>query len=190
MDYSGYHLQTQKHLSILTINQLNLSDEGIYMCKSNQHQYLANIFNITVLRMNKTCFQLFIESSRVSLASLKIFPNDGILELHPSQRSINLSCTVRDSTLHSIDPLNIKWFHNKHEINYQRNSHLINKYSVHNQATLILYIHNLSLNDTGSFTCDYNDGLISKNVQILYTNSSRFLVVIFSSETNRTSRLF
>ncbi|CAF1677209.1 unnamed protein product, partial [Adineta ricciae] len=26
VDYSGYHLQTQKHLSILTINQLNLSD--------------------------------------------------------------------------------------------------------------------------------------------------------------------
>ena len=133
---------------------------------------------------------LIIHCEFFSLASLKIFPNDGILELHPSQRSINLSCTVRDSTLHSIDPINIKWFHNKHEINYQRNSHLINKYSLHNQATLILYIHNLSLNDTGLFTCDYHNGLISKNVQISYTNSSKFLGMIFSSANNRTSSLF
>ncbi|UJR31597.1 hypothetical protein I4U23_019083 [Adineta vaga] len=153
VDYSGYHLQTEKHLSVLTINQLNLSDEGIYMCKSNQHQYLANIFNITVL------------------PSMKIFPNDGILELHPSQRSFNLSCTVRELHINSMDPLNIIWYHNKHVINHQRNSHLINKYSHNNQATLILYIHNLSLNDSGLFTCDYNNGLISKNVQILYTSS-------------------
>ena len=50
VDYSGYNLQTGKHLSILTINQLNYSDEGIYMCKSNQYQSLANIFNLTVTR--------------------------------------------------------------------------------------------------------------------------------------------
>ncbi len=58
VDYSGYNIQIKKHLSILTINQVNLSDEGIYMCKSNQHQSSANIFNLTITRKIKR-FSLF-----------------------------------------------------------------------------------------------------------------------------------
>lgn len=50
VDYSGYNIQTKKHLSILTINHVNISDAGIYMCKSNQHHSVANLFNLTVTR--------------------------------------------------------------------------------------------------------------------------------------------
>ncbi|CAF0733770.1 unnamed protein product [Adineta steineri] len=153
VDYSGYNLQTEKHLSILTINKLNVSDEGIYMCKSNQYQSSANNFNLTVIPL------------------MKILPNDGIIELNHLQRSINLSCTIRELDQNIIDPLKIKWYHNKHEISHQRNSHLINKYSHNNQATLILYIHNLSTNDSGLFTCNYDNGLIIKDVQIVYTSA-------------------
>ncbi|CAF0900384.1 unnamed protein product [Rotaria sordida] len=153
VDYSGYNVQTHTHLSILTINQLNLSDEGIYMCKSNQHQSIANIYNLTVT------------------PSMKIFPNDGIIELNPYQRSINLSCTVRELSTNIIDPLKIKWYHNKHHINQHKTSHLINKYPHNNQATLILNIHNLSLNDSGLFECIYNNDIIGKGVQIFYTSS-------------------
>jgi hypothetical protein len=58
--------------------------------------------------------------------------------------------------MHTIDPLRIKWHHNNHEIS---NSHLIKSTSAHqNQATLILYIHHLSLNDSGLFKCVYDNG--------------------------------
>jgi len=50
VDYSGYNIQTKKHLSILTINHVNITDAGIYMCKSNQHHSVANLFNLTVTR--------------------------------------------------------------------------------------------------------------------------------------------
>ncbi|CAF1181888.1 unnamed protein product, partial [Rotaria sp. Silwood1] len=153
VDYSGYNIQTQIHLSILTINQLNLSDEGIYMCKSNQHHSIANIYNLTVT------------------PSMKIYPNDGIIELKNYQRSINLSCTVRELSTNIIDPLKIKWYHNKYHINQHQTLHIINKYPYNNQATLILYIHNLSLNDSGLFQCIYNNGIISKDVQIISTSS-------------------
>ena len=112
------------------------------------------------------------EHSPVS-ASMKITPHDGVLEMYPSQRSTNLSCTVREVDAHSIDPLQIKWYHNKNEINYQPSSHTVNKYAHNNQATLILYIHNLALNDSGLFTCDYKHGFISKNVQIVFTSSGK-----------------
>lgn len=53
VDYTGYEERTRKHISVLTINQLNLADEGTYMCKSNQHQSTANIFNVTVTGKDK-----------------------------------------------------------------------------------------------------------------------------------------
>jgi hypothetical protein len=101
---------------------------------------------------------------------MKIFPNDGIIELNHFQHSINLSCTIRELPTNTIDPLKLKWYHNKNEINYHRHSHLLNKYPHHNQATLILYIRHLSVNDSGLFKCIYNDGVISKDVQIYYTS--------------------
>jgi hypothetical protein len=107
------------------------------------------------------------------VASMKIFPNDGTIELTHHQHSINLSCTVRELSTNPIDPLRLKWYHNKHEINHQTNSHLISKYPHHNQATLILYIHHLPLNDSGLFKCSYDNGLISKDVQIFYTSSGK-----------------
>jgi hypothetical protein len=110
---------------------------------------------------------------------MKIFPNEGIMELNTLQRSINLSCTIRELPTKTIDPLKLKWYHNKHEINHQRNSHLINKYPHHNQATLILYIHHLSVNDSGLFKCAYDHGLISKDVQILYTSSGKSIYLLF-----------
>ncbi|CAF3977780.1 unnamed protein product, partial [Rotaria sp. Silwood2] len=177
VDYSGFNVQTQTHLSILTINQLNLSDEGIYMCKSNQHQSTANIFNLTVTRKRKPSFFLLNltkpKNNFISYfkASMKILPNDGIIELNRYQSSINLSCTVRELSTNIIDPSKIKWYHNKHHINQHKTSHVINKYPHNNQATLILSIHNLSLNDSGLFECIYNDDIISKDVQIFYTSS-------------------
>jgi hypothetical protein len=104
---------------------------------------------------------------------MKVYPNDGIIELNPFQHSINLSCTVRELPSNAIDPLKLKWYHNKHEINHQKTSHLINKFPHHNQATLILYIHHLAFNDSGLFKCVYNDELISKDVQIIYTSSGK-----------------
>ncbi|CAF4683097.1 unnamed protein product, partial [Rotaria magnacalcarata] len=56
VDYSGFNSQTQTHLSILTINPLNPSDEGLYMCKSNQHQSTANMYNLTVTRKSDFLF--------------------------------------------------------------------------------------------------------------------------------------
>jgi hypothetical protein len=74
--------------------------------------------------------------------------------------------------MHTIDPLRIKWHHNNHEIS---NSHLIKSTSAHqNQATLILYIHHLSLNDSGLFKCVYDNGKASKDVRIFYTSSSKY----------------
>jgi hypothetical protein len=110
---------------------------------------------------------------------MKIHPNDGIIELNHFQRSINLSCIVRELPTNSIDPLKLKWYHNKHEIIYQKNSHLINKYSHHNQATLILSIYHLSLNDSGLFKCTYDNGLVSKDVQIYYTSTGRLISFLF-----------
>ena len=105
------------------------------------------------------------------LASMKIYPNDGIIELNRHQHSINLSCTVRELPTNTIDPLKLKWYHNNHEIS---NAHLTKKVSLHqNQATIILYIHHLSINDSGLFKCVYDNGKASKNVRILYTSSSK-----------------
>ncbi|CAF4882854.1 unnamed protein product, partial [Rotaria magnacalcarata] len=42
------------------------------MCKSNQHQSTANMYNLTVT------------------PSMKILPNDGTIEIHNLQRSLNL----------------------------------------------------------------------------------------------------
>ncbi len=112
------------------------------------------------------------------LASMKVYPNDGIIELNHFQHSINLSCTVRELPTNTIDPLKLKWYHNKHEINHQRNSHLIHKYPHHNQATLILYIHHLSLNDSGLFKCIYDNGLLSRDVQIIYTSSGKSICFV------------
>ncbi|CAF1230126.1 unnamed protein product [Adineta steineri] len=153
VDYSGYNEKTKKYLSILSINQLKLSDEGIYMCKSNQYQSIASLFNLTIS------------------PSMKILPNDGIIELNRVQRSINLSCIVREVSMNTIDPLHLKWYHNNHEI---KNSHSIEKLFKHeNQATLHLYIRHLSFNDSGLFKCVYDNGKASKNVQIFYTSSGK-----------------
>ncbi|CAF3767557.1 unnamed protein product [Rotaria sp. Silwood1] len=153
VDYSGYNEYTKKYSSILTIHQLKSSDEGIYMCKSNQYQSIPSLFNLTIS------------------PSMKILPKDGIIELNHIQRSINLSCTVRELSMHTIDPLRIKWYHNNHEI---PNSHLIENLSLHtNQATLILDIHHLSLNDSGLFKCVYDNGKASKDVRIFYTSSGK-----------------
>ena len=105
------------------------------------------------------------------LASIKIFPKDGIIELDHFQRSINLSCTVRELSMHTIDPLRLKWYHNNHEIAHP---HLKKKYLLHqNQATLILYIHHLFFNDSGLFQCIYDNGKASKDVRVLYTSSGK-----------------
>ena len=141
------------------------------MCKSHQHQSSPNIFNLTITRKIKRYFVYLKNKANFILASMKIYPNDGIIELNRHQHSINLSCSVRELPTNIIDPLKLKWFHNNQEINHQRNSHLINKYPHHNQATLILYIHHLSLNDTGLFKCVYDNRLISKDVQIFYTSA-------------------
>ena len=102
---------------------------------------------------------------------MKISPNDGIIKLDRIQRSINLSCTVREISMHRIDPLRLKWYHNNHEI---RNSYMIEKPSgQENQATLTLTIHHLSLNDSGLFKCVYDNGKASKNVRIFYTSSGK-----------------
>jgi len=106
---------------------------------------------------------------------MKIYPNDGIIELDRFQRSINLSCIIRELPTNTIDPLKLKWYHNKHEINYQRNSRLINKNPHHNQASLTLHINDLSLNDSGLFKCSYDNELISKDVQIYYTSTGRLI---------------
>ncbi|CAF1603083.1 unnamed protein product [Rotaria magnacalcarata] len=153
VDYSGFNSQTQTHLSILTINPLNPSDEGLYMCKSNQHQSTANMYNLTVT------------------PSMKILPNDGTIEIHNLQRSLNLSCTVREFSTATIDPLKIKWYHNKRPINHHKNVPLINKHPENNQVTFILHINNLSSNGSGLFECIYDNGLISKSVQIFHTSS-------------------
>ncbi|UJR15081.1 hypothetical protein I4U23_002048 [Adineta vaga] len=151
VDYTGYNEQTKKYLSILTIHQLRLSDEGIYMCKSNQYQSIASLFNLTIS------------------PSMKILPNDGIIELNHIQRSINLSCIIRELSMHTVDPLRLRWFHNNHEI---QNSHMIEKPFRHgNHATLYLHIRHLALNDSGLFKCVYDNGKASKTVQILYTSS-------------------
>jgi hypothetical protein len=50
VDYTGYNEKTKKYLSILTINQLKVSDEGLYMCKSNQYQSIPFLFNLTISR--------------------------------------------------------------------------------------------------------------------------------------------
>jgi hypothetical protein len=102
---------------------------------------------------------------------MKILPKDGVIVLDRIQRSINLSCTVRELSMHTIDPLRIKWYHNDHEIT---NFRLNKKISSHqNQATLILHIHHLLLNDSGLFKCIYDNGKASKDVQILYTSSGK-----------------
>jgi hypothetical protein len=73
--------------------------------------------------------------------------------------------------MNTIDPSQLKWYHNNHEI---RHSHLIEKsLSQENQATLILNIHHLSLNDSGLFKCVYDNGKASKNVRIFYTSSGK-----------------
>lgn len=73
--------------------------------------------------------------------------------------------------MHTIDPLRIKWYHNNHEIT---NTYLNKKFFSHqNQATLILHIHHLLLNDSGLFKCVYDNGKASKDVQILYTSSGK-----------------
>ncbi|CAM2700000.1 unnamed protein product [Rotaria socialis] len=151
VDYSGYNEQIKKYLSILTIHQLKLSDEGLYMCKSNQFQSEASLFNLTIS------------------PSMRILPKDGVIELDDIQRPINLSCTVRELSMHTIDPLRIKWYHNNREI---PNSHLTENLSIHtNQATLILDIHHLSFNDSGLFKCVYDNGKASKHVRLYYTSA-------------------
>jgi len=114
------------------------------------------------------------------IASMKIYPNDGIIELPYHYRSLNISCSVRELPSNNIDPLELKWFHNNHEIKHETLSHLINKYPHHNQATLTLHIKHLSLNDSGHFKCVYRNSLIiSKDVQIIFT-SGKFNLVLFS----------
>ncbi len=102
---------------------------------------------------------------------MKILPNDGIIELDHIQRSINLSCTVRELSIEKIDPLRIKWYHNNQEITH---SHMNKKFVIHrNQATLILYIHHLLSNDSGLFKCVYDNGKASRNVRIFYPSSGK-----------------
>ncbi|CAF3792500.1 unnamed protein product [Adineta steineri] len=171
VDYSGYNEKTKKYLSILSINQLKLSDEGIYMCKSNQYQSIASLFNLTISRKQKKNQKNILGTKSFPLASMKILPNDGIIELNRVQRSINLSCIVREVSMNTIDPLHLKWYHNNHEI---KNSQSIEKLFKHeNQATLHLYIRHLSFNDSGLFKCVYDNGKASKNVQIFYTSSGK-----------------
>lgn len=173
VDYSGYNEQTKKYSSTLTIQQLELSDEGLYMCKSNLYQSTASLFNLTVSRKNEICWFSFslYNTSPLFSASIRILPKDGILELNHLQRSINLSCTVRELSMDTIDPLRIKWYHNNHEI---PSSHLIENLSLNkNQATLILDIHHLSINSSGVFKCVYDNGKASKDVRVLYTSSGK-----------------
>lgn len=104
---------------------------------------------------------------------MKIYPADGIVEFNQHQNPMNLSCTVRELPSQTIDPSKLKWYHNKHEINHKTNSHLLHKYPTHNQATLTLSIHRLSVNSSGLFQCIYDNGLLSRDVQIIPTSSGR-----------------
>ena len=102
---------------------------------------------------------------------MKILPNDGLIELSHPDRSVNLSCTVRELSTQRINPLQIKWYHNAHEIAPKQ---LRKKYLFHeNQATLILYIHHLFGNDTGAFKCVYENGKASRDVRIVSTSAGK-----------------
>jgi hypothetical protein len=106
---------------------------------------------------------------------MKILPQDGLIELDHTERSINLSCTVRELSTQKINPLQIKWYHNNHEIAYKQ---LKKKYFFHqNQATLILYIHHLLSNDSGLFKCVYDNGKASKDVRIVSTSSGKLRLI-------------
>lgn len=152
------------------------------MCKSNQHLSTVHMYNLTLTRkQNKRFYKIiFILNFKNILASMKIFPKDGILELNPAQRSINLSCTVRELPTHTVDPLKLKWYQNKRLLNHHKTLNSINKNPMHNQLTSVLHIHHLGFNDSGLFQCVYNEGLISKDVEIFYT-SGIFVISCFLS---------
>lgn len=172
VDFSGYNEKTQKYLSILTINPLKFSDEGLYMCKSNQYQSNPHLFNLTITRKSKKTFVFFSSHFLFSfLASLKIFPKDGFLELDTYHRSINLSCTVHDHPSNTIDSLRLKWYHNNHEIAH---TNLKKRFSSQqNHATLILSLHDFFVNNSDLFKCIYDNGKVSKDVRIVYTSSGK-----------------
>jgi len=123
------------------------------MCKSNQHQSTANIFNVTVT------------------ASMMIHPGHGLIEVKDRQRSINITCTVKELPMNTIDPSKLKWYHKQHEIPHSRHSHMIHSHLHPHQASLVLTIQHSSFNDSGFFKCIYDQGKLSKDVQLIYSSS-------------------
>ena len=111
------------------------------------------------------------------LALMRISPADGIVEFNQQQSPMNLSCTVRELPSQTIDPSKLKWYHNKQEVNHKTHPHSLHKYPPHNQATLTLSIRRLPFNDTGLFQCIYDNGLLSRDVQVIPTSSGRAIAV-------------
>ena len=106
---------------------------------------------------------------------MNIYPKDGMIELDDFQRSLNLTCTVRELSTHKIDPLRLKWYHKQDELHLLRHSHLVHSRSHPHQASLILSIHPRSPNESGLFRCIYEHGQISKDVHVFYTSSGKSL---------------
>lgn len=104
---------------------------------------------------------------------MKIFPKDGLIEVDNDQRAINLSCTVKTSSSETFSPKRLKWFHEDNEIQPSQHSHFSHSIFHQHQASLILAIHHLSVNHSGVFICVYNDGEISKTVQINSKSSGK-----------------
>ena len=102
---------------------------------------------------------------------MKIYPKEGLIELNDQYRTINLTCTVEELAVTPLDPLRLKWYHKNHEIPHSQHSHLIHSHSHPHQASLILTIHHLSFNDSGVFKCIYDQGKLSKDVQLIYSSS-------------------
>lgn len=172
VDYTGYDERIRKHTSVLTINQLIPADAGTYMCKSNQHQSTANIFNVTVTGKHGDTSPRSTSPFSFS-ASMKIHPGgEGSIDLSDHQRAINITCTVKELPTNPIDPAKLKWHHKQHEIPHSRHSHLIHSHLHPHQASLVLTIHHSSFNDSGSFKCIYDHGKLSKDVQLIHSSSS------------------
>jgi hypothetical protein len=168
VDYTGYNEQTKRSLSILTIHQLKASDEGIYMCKSNQYQSHASLYNLTLSRRLNvhvdSSFRLFF-----FLATMQIQPKEQFLLIDRQHSWINLSCTVHETSHQQIDPLRIKWYRNQHEVEAM---YFIEKPPHSNQATLIITIPQETLNDADIFKCIYDNGKASKDVHIVSSASA------------------
>ncbi|CAF0793524.1 unnamed protein product [Didymodactylos carnosus] len=165
LDFTGYTAMGGHHTSILTINSLTNSDEGVYMCKSNHKHSKTVIFDVHVV------------------AAMSIYPQDGIIELQQNDfwlnYPINFTCTIRNS---NVNKKHLLWYHNNQEIrnnslnHYHRHttsSHTLIGYPQHttDEARLTLIIRHLLANDSGAYTCKYKQ--ITKQVNLVFTSDAR-----------------